>query len=77
MPKGMEQLSVLRIVVRNGFSRDLAGMLVRDLRTVTEHLQVATAASLPMRVTTRRGQASTTDRPPSAKPASVAVGPGF
>jgi glutamate decarboxylase len=38
MPKGMEDLSVLRIVVRNGLSRDLASLLVRDLRLVTERL---------------------------------------
>jgi glutamate decarboxylase len=39
MPEGMEDLSVLRIVVRNGFSRDLAGMLVRDLALVTDNLR--------------------------------------
>jgi hypothetical protein len=30
---------VLRVCVRNGFSRDLAGMLVDDLRHVTERLE--------------------------------------
>ena len=34
MPKGMEDVHVLRIVVRNGFSRDLAELLLRDLRAV-------------------------------------------
>jgi glutamate decarboxylase len=39
MPEGMEDISVLRIVVRNGLSRDLARMLLSDLRQVTEHLK--------------------------------------
>jgi glutamate decarboxylase len=38
MPEGMEDISVLRIVVRNGLSRDLARMLLADLGSVTEHL---------------------------------------
>jgi hypothetical protein len=38
----MEDISVLRIVVRNGLSRDLARMLLSDLRQVSERLsQVA------------------------------------
>ncbi|MGO8877634.1 MAG: glutamate decarboxylase [Acidimicrobiales bacterium] len=42
MPEGMEDISVLRIVVRNGLSRDLARMLLSDLRQVSERLsQVA------------------------------------
>ncbi len=42
MPEGMEDISVLRVVVRNGLSRDLARMLLNDIRTVTDHLtQVA------------------------------------
>jgi glutamate decarboxylase len=44
MPEGMSHLSVLRVVVRNGLSRDLASLLVRDLRTVTEHLSAAGGA---------------------------------
>jgi glutamate decarboxylase len=43
MPEGMEDVSVLRIVVRNGFSRDLAELFLRDLRTVTDHLAAAAA----------------------------------
>ncbi len=43
MPEGMQDLSVLRIVVRNGFSRDLAGFLVRDLQRVTERLRARKA----------------------------------
>jgi glutamate decarboxylase len=39
MPTGMEDVHVLRIVVRNGFSRDMAGLLVRDLRRVVERLE--------------------------------------
>jgi glutamate decarboxylase len=53
MPEGMEDISVLRVVIRNGFSRDLAGMLLADLRRVTErlsqttgHLDAKTAATL-------------------------------
>jgi glutamate decarboxylase len=38
MPTGMEDVSVLRIVVKNGFSRDLAHLLLRDLRDVTARL---------------------------------------
>ncbi|MCW2968426.1 MAG: glutamate decarboxylase, partial [Solirubrobacteraceae bacterium] len=39
MPAGMEDVHVLRVVVRNGFSRDLAGLLVRDLRAVMKALR--------------------------------------
>ena len=39
MPPALEDTSVLRIVVRNGFSRDLAGMLVDDLREVDARLR--------------------------------------
>lgn len=39
MPPAIENMAVLRICVRNGFSRDLAGMLVEDLRHVTERCQ--------------------------------------
>ena len=38
MPKGMEDVHVLRVVVRNGFSRDMAGLLARHLGEITEHL---------------------------------------
>jgi glutamate decarboxylase len=38
MPHGMQDVHVLRIVVRNGFSRDLAGLLLRDLRSVVDGL---------------------------------------
>lgn len=38
MPAGMEAISVLRLVIRNGFSRDLARMLLADIVRVTNHL---------------------------------------
>jgi glutamate decarboxylase len=38
MPKGIEE-SVLRVVVRNGFSWDMARMLLADLATTTERLE--------------------------------------
>ncbi len=37
-PPALEELAVLRVVVRNGFSRDLAGLLVADLRRVVSRL---------------------------------------
>ncbi len=39
MPKGMDDLSVLRFVVRNGFSWDMARMLLADLEAATEKLE--------------------------------------
>jgi glutamate decarboxylase len=38
MPPNREDLAVLRIVVRNGFSHDLAAMLLEDLKRVVEKL---------------------------------------
>ena len=38
LPEGMEHESILRVVVRNGFSRDLAGLLVSDLTRTVERL---------------------------------------
>jgi glutamate decarboxylase len=38
MPTGLEDVAVLRIVVRNGFSRDLARILLDDLRRAVGHL---------------------------------------
>jgi glutamate decarboxylase len=38
LPPAMDDTSVLRIVVRNGLSRDLAGILVDDFHHVTERL---------------------------------------
>jgi glutamate decarboxylase len=45
-PKDREDLAVLRIVCRNGFSRDLADMFLEDLRRSTEYLRDL-AAPLP------------------------------
>ncbi len=39
MPPGMDDVAVLRVVVRNGFSRDLAGMLLEALVAVIDRLQ--------------------------------------
>jgi glutamate decarboxylase len=39
MPPAMEDVSVLRVVVRNGFSHDLAGMLLEDLRWAIARLE--------------------------------------
>jgi glutamate decarboxylase len=38
-PKHREDLAALRIVVRRGFTMDVADMLLRDLRTKLEHLE--------------------------------------
>ncbi|MDE2337772.1 MAG: glutamate decarboxylase [Gammaproteobacteria bacterium] len=39
MPKGAETIAVLRIVVREGFSRDMADLLLADLRSVIAELE--------------------------------------
>jgi glutamate decarboxylase len=38
MPTGMDDVHVLRVVVRNGFSRDMAGLLVSHLGEVVDAL---------------------------------------
>jgi hypothetical protein len=38
-PKDREDLAALRIVVRRGFTMDVADMLLRDLRTKVKHLE--------------------------------------
>ena len=38
MPPKREDLAVLRVVVRNGFSHDMADLFLRDLRTAVEWL---------------------------------------
>jgi glutamate decarboxylase len=45
MPPALQDLAVLRIVVRNGFSRDLAEMLLDDLRWAVARLERGTRAS--------------------------------
>jgi len=39
MPKGMEDVDVLRVVVRNGFSRDMADLFVKHLCRVERELE--------------------------------------
>jgi len=39
MPKDIDDMSVLRIVVRTGFSRDLAEILIADLKRAVERLE--------------------------------------
>ena len=38
-PKDREDLAALRIVVRRGFTMDVADMLLRDLRPKVKHLE--------------------------------------
>jgi glutamate decarboxylase len=38
MPPNREDLAVLRVVVRNGFSHDMAELFLRDLRTAVDYL---------------------------------------
>jgi glutamate decarboxylase len=47
-PANMQDTAVLRIVVRNGFSADLADLLITDLRTQTEELAAAQAPPAPL-----------------------------
>ena len=46
-PPDLTDLSVLRVVVRGEFSRDLAGMLVADLRRAVDRLSDARRGPLP------------------------------
>ena len=39
LPANAEDVAVLRIVVREGFSRDLADMLLEDLRHAVGHFE--------------------------------------
>jgi len=39
MPDNATDIAVLRIVIRDGFNRDLAGMLLDDLRKAVEHFR--------------------------------------
>jgi glutamate decarboxylase len=47
-PENMQDTAVLRIVVRNGFSRDLADLLLSDLRTQVSVLEAAQQPPLPL-----------------------------
>jgi glutamate decarboxylase len=44
----MQDTAVLRIVVRNGFSEDLAGLLISDLRTQVQALEAAPHPPVPL-----------------------------
>ncbi len=47
-PENMQDTAVLRIVVRNGFSRDLAGLLLSDLRAQVQALEAAPQPPVPL-----------------------------
>jgi len=47
-PENMQDTAVLRIVVRNGFSRDLAGQLLGDLRAQVKALSAAECTPVPL-----------------------------
>jgi glutamate decarboxylase len=47
-PANMQDTAVLRIVVRNGFSRDMAGLLLDDLRTQVAALAAAPQPPVPL-----------------------------
>ena len=47
-PANLQDVAVLRIVVRNGFSRDLAGLLVGDLRVQVQALEAAPQRPVPL-----------------------------
>ncbi len=47
-PENMQDTAVLRIVIRNGFSRDLADMLIADLTTQLEVLDQADTQPVPL-----------------------------
>jgi glutamate decarboxylase len=39
MPPKVDKLAVLRVVVREGFSRDMAGQLVTDIKKAVDHFE--------------------------------------
>ena len=47
-PENLTYTAVMRIVVRNGFSQDLAGLLVSDLRAQVQLLQAAPHGPVPL-----------------------------
>jgi glutamate decarboxylase len=47
-PENLQDTAVMRIVVRNGFSQDLARLLITDLRTQVEELGVAPHPPVPL-----------------------------
>src|SRR5271165_2093967 len=47
-PANMQDTAVLRIVVRNGFSRDLADLLISEMRTQVKVLDAAPQEPVPL-----------------------------
>jgi glutamate decarboxylase len=47
-PENLQDVAVLRVVVRGGFSRDLAGLLVDDLRAQVKLLEAAPQQPVPL-----------------------------
>ena len=47
MPPDIEEMAVLRVVVRNGFSRDLASLFLSHLQAALDHLGGASAGAEP------------------------------
>ena len=47
-PANLQDVAVLRIVVRNGFSRDMAELLIKDLRTQVDLLAAAPERPVPL-----------------------------
>jgi glutamate decarboxylase len=47
MPEGAEDVAVLRVVVRDGFSRDLADELLKALSDAVASLEKSTADAKP------------------------------
>jgi glutamate decarboxylase len=47
-PENLQDVAVIRLVVRNGFGADLADALLADLRTQTDVLTAATATPIPL-----------------------------
>jgi glutamate decarboxylase len=47
-PENLQDVAVLRIVVRNGFSKDMAEVLITDLRTQVDALEAAQQPPVPL-----------------------------
>ena len=47
-PENLQDVAVLRIVVRNGFSKDMAEVLITDLRTQVDALEAAQQLPVPL-----------------------------
>jgi glutamate decarboxylase len=47
-PENLKDTAVLRIVIRNGFSRDLAGLLLRDIRHHVQALESHPQPAIPL-----------------------------